>query len=169
MKTWVHLPTFYARRAVAAMLCQIIRRVLLDTSLIDRLSLGARPPWALVPVLMVHFDAVHSRVEHGQNTCTSLLLLTATVALWRAKASVLAGLVGGLLFYKPQLAALLTTMVVLDLRGPAYAGGVCEPSPVRCFGVILCTLPGYPRASSIRCPRTCISCRTKCRISGNGM
>ena len=46
--------------------------------------------WLLVPVLMALSTPFIFAVSHGQNTCTSLLLLTATVVLWRA-----AGAAGG--------------------------------------------------------------------------
>ena len=61
-------------------------------------------------------------IGHAQNTCTSLLLLTATVGLWRADRAVWAGIIGGLLFYKPQLAAVVAGVMAVDLGWAAVAG-----------------------------------------------
>src|SRR5213082_1083303 len=97
-------------------------------------------------------------MSHAQNTCMSLLILCATVTLWRrcsgqttrgrgdAKTRgkkiapdpifdpslsasprtgvfpFAAGLTGGLLIYKPQLAAVLAMVMVLDLGWRAAAG-----------------------------------------------
>jgi alpha-1,2-mannosyltransferase len=77
---------------------------------------------ALVPVLIVLSAPFILAVSHAQNTCTSLLLLTVTVTLWRARRPLLAGLVGGLMFYKPQVAAVLAAVLLVDLGWRALAG-----------------------------------------------
>lgn len=77
---------------------------------------------ALVPVLIVLSAPFILAISHAQNTCTSLLLLTIAVTLWRSRRALLAGLVGGLMFYKPQVAAVLATVLVLDLGWRALAG-----------------------------------------------
>jgi hypothetical protein len=59
---------------------------------------------------------------HGQNTPTSLLLLSATAILWRGGRATAAGLVGGLLFYKPQLAAVVAAVMAVDLGWAAALG-----------------------------------------------
>jgi len=46
------------------------------------------------------------------------------VTLWRSKRAMLAGMVAGLMFYKPQLGAVLAGVLVLDLGLPAL-GGIC--------------------------------------------
>jgi len=76
----------------------------------------------LVPLLLVISMPFVQAISHGQNTFTSLLLLTATVVLWRGERKMLAGIVGGLLFYKPQLGAVVAAAMVLDLGWPALAG-----------------------------------------------
>ena len=76
----------------------------------------------LVPLLVVITMPFIQALSHGQNTMTSLLLLTATCALWRSHRGVLAGLVGGLLFFKPQLGAVLAGVMLLDLGIPAFIG-----------------------------------------------
>jgi hypothetical protein len=54
-------------------------------------------------------------LSHAQNTCTSLLLVTMVVVFWRKQRAIAAGLVTGLLFYKPQLGAVLAAVLVLNL------------------------------------------------------
>jgi alpha-1,2-mannosyltransferase len=84
-------------------------------------------PWdlryaGLVPLLIVVSMPFVQAISHGQNTFTSLLLLTATVILWRSERKILAGIVGGLLFYKPQLGAVVAAAMLLDLGVPALIG-----------------------------------------------
>jgi hypothetical protein len=78
--------------------------------------------WALVPLLVVVSMPFLQAMSHGQNTFTSLLLLVAAVALWRSERAVIAGIVAGLLFYKPQLAAVVALAMVFDLGWHAAAG-----------------------------------------------
>src|SRR6185437_13575806 len=78
--------------------------------------------WALVPVLMMLSTPFIHALSHAQNTCTSLLLLTMTVVLWRKQRAVAAGLVGGLLFYKPQLWAVLMCVLVFSLGWRSLIG-----------------------------------------------
>lgn len=77
---------------------------------------------ALVPVLSILSAPFILAISHAQNTCTSLLLLTATVTFWRNRRPLLAGVVGGLLFYKPQVAAVLAIVLVIDLGWRAATG-----------------------------------------------
>ena len=76
----------------------------------------------LVPVLMCISTPFIHALSHGQNACTSLLLVTLVVVFWRKEQAVLAGLVTGLLFYKPQLGAVVTAMVVLSAKPLTYLG-----------------------------------------------
>ena len=76
----------------------------------------------LVPLLIVGSMPFVQTFSHGQNTFTSLLVLTATVSLWRTDRPLLAGIVGGLLFYKPQLAAVVAVVMVVDLGWMTAAG-----------------------------------------------
>ena len=71
--------------------------------------------WMLVPLLMLVSIPFIEAISHGQNTFTSLLLLCATVAAWRKREAVWAGLFCGLLFYKPQHAAVLGAVLTLTL------------------------------------------------------
>jgi hypothetical protein len=78
--------------------------------------------WLLVPALMtLSVPFIHS-LSHGQNTCTSLLLVTIAVVFWRKGWAIAAGLVMGLMFYKPQLAAVLSVVLVLNLGARALTG-----------------------------------------------
>ena len=79
-------------------------------------------------------------IGHAQNTCTSLLLLSATVALWRAERAVWAGVIGGLLFYKPQLAAVVAGVMAIDL-GRAAVGGLAITG-VALLAITTIALPG---------------------------
>ena len=79
-------------------------------------------------------------IGHAQNTCTSLLLLSITVALWRAERAVWAGVACGLLFYKPQLAAVVAGVMVIDLGWAAALG--LAITGVALLGVTAIALPG---------------------------
>ena len=70
--------------------------------------------WLLVPLLTVISLPFIQAIGHGQNTCLSLLLLSATVALWRSDRAIAAGAMCGLLFYKPQLGAIVAAALVLS-------------------------------------------------------
>jgi len=76
----------------------------------------------LVPVLMALSVPFIHALSHGQNTCTSLLLVTIAVVFWRKGWAIAAGMVMGLMFYKPQLAAVLSVVLVLSLGARALAG-----------------------------------------------
>jgi hypothetical protein len=96
--------------------------------------------WALVPVLLVLSMPFLQCMTHAQNSCTSLLILAAAVAAWRAERGVLAGLAMGLLFYKPQLGAVLAIVLILDLGWSALLGlGITGAA---LLAINLTTLPG---------------------------
>lgn len=78
--------------------------------------------WGLVGVLLVLSVPFIHAISHAQNTCMSLLLLTATVWLWREQRAFAAGIIGGLLLYKPQLGAVVATVLAIDLGWVAFAG-----------------------------------------------
>lgn len=95
--------------------------------------------WGLVPVLMALSTPFIHALSHAQNTCTSLLLVSIVVLLWRKQRAMLAGMVAGLLFYKPQLATVLGAVLLLDLGWGALAG--LALTGVLLLGVTL-ALPG---------------------------
>lgn len=76
----------------------------------------------LVPLIVATSLPFIQSLGHGQNSSTSLLLLAVTVAFWRNRKALTAGLVVGLLFYKPQLGAVLSLVLVLSLSWRALAG-----------------------------------------------
>jgi hypothetical protein len=78
--------------------------------------------WGLIVLLTAISLPFVQSLGHGQNTGVSLLLLSSVVFLWRRGWAVPAGLVCGLLFCKPQLAALLAAMLVLNLGWRALSG-----------------------------------------------
>ncbi len=96
--------------------------------------------WGLVPLLIVVSSPFLQAISHGQNTFTSLLIVVATAAAWRARRGVLAGLLGGLLFYKPQLAAVVALVMVCDMGWAALAG--LAMTGVALLAVNVVALPG---------------------------
>ena len=71
--------------------------------------------WLLVPLLMIVSMPLIQTLSHGQNTCMSLFILCLMVTAWRAKQAEWAGICCGLLFYKPQLAAVLAVILFVSL------------------------------------------------------
>ena len=96
--------------------------------------------WGLVALLLLTSMPFIQALSHGQNTFTSLLLLTATVAAWRSERRLVAGLLCGLLFYKPQLGAVVAAVLVLDL-GWSALGGLCVTGAALA-AISLVALPG---------------------------
>jgi hypothetical protein len=83
---------------------------------------GGWRTWGLIPLLVMTSMPFFQAFSHGQNSFVSLLLLTITVALWRAEKSLAAGLVCGLLFYKPQLGAVVAMILCISLGWRALLG-----------------------------------------------
>lgn len=96
--------------------------------------------WALVPAVTMLSAPFILAISHAQNTCTSLLLLVVTVTFWRKRRALVAGLMGGMLFYKPQLAALLALVLVIDLGWRALAGYAITGATLLAINLI--ALPG---------------------------
>src|SRR5258707_9199072 len=78
--------------------------------------------WALVPLLVVLPLPFWQALCHQQNTFISLLLLTAATACWRNGRGFSAGVFAGLLFFKPQLAAIFALALIIGLGWRAVAG-----------------------------------------------
>lgn len=96
--------------------------------------------WALVPLLVgISFPCIQF-LTHGQNTGMSLLLLTLVVIAWRKRLPVLAGVLCGLLLYKPQLAVVVGAMLVLSLGLRVCLGLSCVAGSLLLIGGW--TLPG---------------------------
>lgn len=115
MLTWLAI-NLAALAAAMVMLCRIVAQP------------GDWRTWGLVPLLILASTPFFLALTHGQNTFGSLLLLTLATLAWRARRGLLVGLVVGLMAYKPQLAALVGLIALIDLgwrvaAGAALAGG----------------------------------------------
>ncbi len=98
------------------------------------------PIWGLVPLLVLTSMPFIQAMSHGQNTLISLMLLTIVVTLWRADRALLAGLACGLLFYKPQLGAIVAGVMVLSMGRRAALGVAIGGAGL--LLVTLLTMPG---------------------------
>lgn len=96
--------------------------------------------WGLVPLCVLVSMPFVQALSHGQNTFTSLLLLALAVMAWRTNRPVVAGLIGGLLFYKPQLAAVVAAAMIWDM-GPAALLGLATTG-IALLGITQILLPG---------------------------
>jgi hypothetical protein len=108
--------------------------------LMCRMLSGGWKTWLLVPLLIVTVIPFFQVFSHGQNTFVSLLLLCIVVTLWRSGQSLLAGLVCGLLFYKPQLGAVIAIVLCLS-QGRRAVLGVALTGTVLVLVNVL-TMPG---------------------------
>jgi hypothetical protein len=104
----------------------------------------------LVPLLLLTSMPLIQAFTHGQNTPGSLLLLAIVANLWRARRAFPAGLVAGLLLYKPQLGALVALAVIFTL-GRRAALGLAITS-LALLAVTLLTLPGVAADYLARMP-----------------
>ena len=112
-----------------------------------------KTPWqtsALIPLLLLTSMPLLQALSHGQNTMTSLLLLTATVTFWRAARPIRAGLIAGLLFYKPQLGAIVAIALVATLGWRALLGLAVTGSLL--LLLTISTMPGTLTAFVTRLP-----------------
>lgn len=115
------------------MLCGILARSTND----DRRGWSA---WGLAALLAcVSMPAIQA-LGCGQNSCLSLFLLTCVVTLWRGGRAWSAGAVAGLLLFKPQLGAIVSLVLVLNL-GWRAAGGLALSGGILLL-ITLIALPG---------------------------
>jgi hypothetical protein len=114
--------------------------VALSMLILCRMLPGGWKNWMLVVLLMPACMPFFQAFTHGQNTFFSLFLLTATVALWRKGQSLAAGIVCGLLFYKPQLGLVVAVVLCLSQGRRALLGVVITGTFLTLVNVI--TLPG---------------------------
>jgi hypothetical protein len=94
----------------------------------------------LVPVLIVCSWPCLQAFCHGQNSFFSLLIVSGTVALWRERRAIAAGLVGGLLMYKPQLGVIVAGAMLLTLGPRALVGLAITGGALLCANLLV--LPG---------------------------
>jgi len=112
----------------------------ISIALMCRMLSGGWKTWLLTAMLIGSSMTAILVFCHGQNAFVSLLLLTATISLWRANQSFWAGVVCGLLFYKPQVGALIAAVLCL-CRGRRALMGVA----LTCVSLLLVnilTMPG---------------------------
>lgn len=127
--------------------CLAMALVLLVRLLPPDAALGTR---IMVPLLVLVSMPCLQALSHAQNTCCSLLLVCLTVHFWRktprsdqsfwSDPRLWAGLVCGLLFYKPQLAAVLAAVLILT-RGRQALAGVAITGTILLL-IPLLTMPG---------------------------
>jgi hypothetical protein len=139
---WVFAPLSMLPYATAGTVWTVINLCCLvgAITILCRILGGGFKTWGLVPLLVLTSMPLLQSIGHGQNTCISLLLLTATVALWRSNKSLAAGMVAGLLFYKPQLGAIVAAGLILSRGWRALAGLAITGSAMLLINLI--TLPG---------------------------
>jgi alpha-1,2-mannosyltransferase len=118
LKIWVGINLACIAGAIA-ILCRMLRN---DSARGETRSACDWRTWGLVPLLLCTSMPFLLTLSHGQNTGMSLLILAAAVALWRADRALLAGMVAGLLFYKPQLAAVAAAVLTISLGRRALLG-----------------------------------------------
>jgi hypothetical protein len=122
----------------------MILAVFLVTSialLVNMLPLNsAWQTWGLVPVLLFTFIPAWQAALHAQNTFFSLLILTGTVTLWRKQKPLAAGLVAGLLLFKPQLGVVVAVVLAISLGRRAMTGTAITAAALLLISVI--ELPG---------------------------
>ena len=96
--------------------------------------------WGLGPAVMCVSMPFVLTVFHAQNTFLSLLLMAIVVTAWRSGRAFWAGLAAGVLFYKPQLAAVIVAALVVTQGWRALAGATLSAGSLTAIGEIL--LPG---------------------------
>jgi hypothetical protein len=118
--------------------CASLSTVLLARAVRD--SAGGPGHRGLVPLLLFTSCPFYLAFTHGQNAGMSLLIVTLAALAWRARRAAFAGAMVALLAYKPQLAAVLGAVIVIDLGWRALAGLGVGGSALLLLNVL--TLPG---------------------------
>jgi len=96
--------------------------------------------WALIPLLFIASMPFVQAATHGQNTFITLGLLLGVVVLWRSDMGLAAGMVAGLLFYKPQHAALIAAVLCFSMGRKAILGLAVTGMAIVCINIT--ALPG---------------------------
>jgi alpha-1,2-mannosyltransferase len=140
---WLFAPFSYLPFNAALIAWELFSLACLAISivLLARMIGGGWRRWGLIPLLTFGSSPFWLAAGHGQNTFFTLLLLTITVTLWRKKRSLAAGLVAGLLLYKPQHAIVIGIVLILSLGRRAAAGFL-----VTAAGLLVITLFTMPNA-----------------------
>jgi hypothetical protein len=90
----------------------------------------------LIPLLIISSGPFWLAAGHAQNTFLTLFLLSLTVSLWRQRRALAAGIVAGLLLYKPQHAMLVWLMLAASLGWRAIAGVALTTTALIAFTLI---------------------------------
>ena len=98
------------------------------------------PYGALVCLLLATSMPAVQALVHAQNTFLSLLMLTGVVMCWRSGRPLFAGLLAGLLFYKPQLGAVVAIALVATIGWRAALGLAITGLSLLLINLV--TLPG---------------------------
>ncbi len=104
------------------------------------LGSGDWKSWMLIPLFFIASMPWIQATSHGQNTFITLGLLLAVVVLWRSDMGLAAGLMAGLLFYKPQHAALIAAVLCFSMGRKAILGLGVAGVTMLCIN--LTALPG---------------------------
>lgn len=121
---WVFAPLSLLAYPTAILVWRLanLAACLLAAVLLSRmLSRDGRTRALVLLLVLVSMPSLYA-LTHAQNSGISLLVVTAAVVAWRKRRGILAGVLLGLLFYKPQLAMVLAVVLVMDLRLPALGG-----------------------------------------------
>lgn len=124
--------------AAAAILTRILRSAIHSAQPTPN-AVPLSASW-LIPLFLVTSMPFIMALGHGQNTCISLLLLTLIAAAWRSGNGLLAGIACGLLFYKPQLAAVVAGILIISMGWRAMTGLAISGAAV--LVTTLITMPG---------------------------
>jgi hypothetical protein len=139
---WLFVPLsrFSYRQASAVFLAANLSLLIASSLLLIR-QLPVRD-WriALVPAILCTSMPFWQALCHQQNSFISLFLLTLTVTFWERNRPFMAGCFAGLLFFKPQLAVVVSFVLIATAGRRAFAGIALTGAFL--LGVTLLTLPG---------------------------
>jgi glycosyl transferase family 87 len=142
---WLFAPFTYVPYSQAVVLWWTFGLLCLTISIILQMRM-LKGDWThkgLVPLLMLTTLPIFQAFSHGQNTFFSLLLLTVVVTLWRARQAFWAGLICGLMFYKPQLGAIVALILCASQGRRAILGVGLTGTALLVINVL--TMPGTLR------------------------
>ena len=128
------------RTAAAAWLAINTALLAASLTLLMRMLPPERSIRGLVPLLVLASMPFCQAMGHQQNTFLSLLLLTVAVTCWRSGSPFAAGIVLGLMFYKPQLAIVIALVLVAE-QGWRAALGLGVTGAITLL-VTVCFMPG---------------------------
>jgi hypothetical protein len=127
--------------------------LLASIALLARMIPGPRDwrNWWLLVLLVLASNPAMAVFTHAQNTFLTLLILTLTVTFWRARRAFIAGLVAGLLLYKPQHAAIIAAVLCFSLGWRALIG--FGTTVLVLVGITIVTMPGAIDDYAVKLPR----------------